>query len=141
MTCSWAAHRLNGASSPISAAYSTPELTRQLKNIKAKALFTCVSLLATAYDAADAAGLPRKNVYLIDTPEKAWKDAKPPADIKTVDQLVEEGRGMTELPRVKFAEGQGAKQTAYLISSSGTSGLPVSTFTLTERVFVRDGGG
>ena len=81
-------------------------------------------LLPVAYEAAELAGLPKENIFLIDIPEKAWKGGKPPSDMKTVDQLIQEGKSLPELPKVEFSEDQGAKQTAYLISSSGTSGLP-----------------
>lgn len=45
---------------------------------------------------------------------------------KDVDQLVEEGKALEKLKEVKFAKGQGARQVAFLMYSSGTSGLPVS---------------
>lgn len=44
-----------------------------------------------------------------------------------VNQLVEEGKALEELKPVKFVKGQGARQVAFLMYSSGTSGLPVST--------------
>ena len=45
---------------------------------------------------------------------------------KHVDQLIEEGGKLPELEALKWEKGQGARQTAYLCYSSGTSGLPVS---------------
>lgn len=122
---SWAAHRLNGVSTPISPAYSVSELTRQLTITNAKAIFTCVPLLPAALESAEAAGIPRKNVYIIELPQKAMKGATVPAEFKTVDKLVCEGEVMEPMPKVEFSEGQGARQVAFLCSSSGTSGLPV----------------
>ncbi|KND92253.1 putative 4-coumarate--CoA ligase 1 [Tolypocladium ophioglossoides CBS 100239] len=124
MTVSWATHRLSGVSAPISPSYSEPELTRQLKAVSARALFTCVPLLPIALESAEAAGIPRNHVYLLDVPEKILKGATAPTDLKTVDQLVEEGRRLEVLPSLNWSEGQGARQIAFLCSSSGTSGLP-----------------
>jgi hypothetical protein len=64
-------------------------------------------------------------VYLLEIPEKALKSAKVPTDIKSVDQLIDEGKKLAPLPPLKWSQGQGARQTAFLCSSSGTSGLPV----------------
>jgi acyl-CoA synthetase (AMP-forming)/AMP-acid ligase II len=113
-------------SSPISPSYSAAELTRQLKAVKCKALFTCATLLSTALAAASAAGIPKTHVYLMEIPEKALKGAIIPTDIKSVNQLIAEGKTLSPLPELKWAQGQGARQTAFLCSSSGTSGLPVS---------------
>ncbi|POR34541.1 Putative 4-coumarate--CoA ligase 1 [Tolypocladium paradoxum] len=124
MMISWATHRLSGVSAPISTSYSAPELTRQLKAVNAKALFTCVPLLSIALESAEAAGIPRNHVYLLDVPEKILKGAIAPSDLKTVDQLVDEGKELAALPSLEWSEGQGARQIAFLCSSSGTSGLP-----------------
>lgn len=45
---------------------------------------------------------------------------------KTVGLLIEEGIKLPQIEELKWEKGQGAKQTAYLCFSSGTSGLPVS---------------
>lgn len=127
MTISWAAHRFSGVSSPISPSYSAAELARQLKTVKCKALFTCAMLLPTALEAASAANIPKTHVYLLEIPEKALKGAIVPTDIKSVDQLIAEGKKLAPLPQLKWEQGQGARQTAFLCSSSGTSGLPVSS--------------
>ncbi|KAL6822899.1 hypothetical protein J3E69DRAFT_367572 [Trichoderma sp. SZMC 28015] len=124
MTVSWAAHRFSGVSSPISPSYSAAELTRQLKTVKCKALFTCATLLLTALEAASAANIPKTHVYLLEIPEKALKSAIIPTDMKSVDQLIAEGKKLAPLPQLKWEQGQGARQTAFLCSSSGTSGLP-----------------
>ncbi|UKZ71292.1 uncharacterized protein TrAtP1_012252 [Trichoderma atroviride] len=92
MLVSWAAHRFSGISSPISPSYSTAELTRQLKAVKCKALFTCATLFPTALEAALAAGIPKAHVYLLEIPEKALKGANVPSDIKSVYHLVAEGK-------------------------------------------------
>jgi hypothetical protein len=45
---------------------------------------------------------------------------------KTVGQLIAAGEKLPRIEPLKWEKGQGAKQTAYLCYSSGTSGLPVS---------------
>lgn len=138
MTVSWATHRLNGVSAPISPSYSGTELTRQLKAVKAKALFTCVPLLPTALESAEAAGIPKSRVYLLEVPEKILKGANVPNDLKTVDQLINEGKKSQKLPKLEWTEGQGARQTAFLCTSSGTSGLPVCEYSLEKRLMRRE---
>ena len=57
LTVLLAIHRLNGLATPANAAHSVTELAHQLKSSGAVALFTCASLLDTALEAAQAAGI------------------------------------------------------------------------------------
>ncbi|KAJ9347561.1 hypothetical protein DTO027B9_9086 [Paecilomyces variotii] len=120
----WAVHRLNGLVTPANAAYSAEELTHQLRDSGAKALFTCLPLLSTALQAAAKAGLPKERIYLLEVPEIILGGIKPPAEYKTVSYFVEEGKSLRALERTKWSSGQGARQVAFLCYSSGTSGLP-----------------
>lgn len=122
MTLNWAIHRLNGISSPANAAYSADEVRYQLANCEAKALFTVMPLLETAIAGAKKAGLGRDRIYLLPMPGD--DPSKYPKDIKTFDQLLEEGKSLPDLEPLKWEKGQGARQTAFLCYSSGTSGLP-----------------
>ncbi|KKA21420.1 Long-chain-fatty-acid--CoA ligase [Rasamsonia emersonii CBS 393.64] len=124
----WAIHKLSGVVSPANAAYSAAELTHQLVDSKAQALFTCLPLLQTALEAAGKAGISRNRIYLLDLPAQILGGAKAPAEFKTVDQLIEEGKSLPKLEKLKWAPGQGARTTAFLCYSSGTSGLPISTY-------------
>ena len=121
MTLSWAIHRLNGVSSPANAAYSAEELRHQLENSGSKALFTVMPLLDTALKAAEKANIPKNRIYICESPG----DSEYPKGFKTLHQLVEEGKSLPELEPIKWSKGQGARQTAFLCYSSGTSGLPV----------------
>lgn len=121
MTLNWAIHRVNGISSPANAAYSVQELRHQLVFSKCKALFTVMPLLPTALEAARLAGLPTNRVYICDMPGSA-----PSSQHKSLEQLINEGRKLTELEPLRWTKGQGERQTAFLCYSSGTSGLPVS---------------
>ena len=126
ITLAWAVHRLSGISSPANAAYSADELAYQLKSSGSKALFTCLPLLPVALDAAAKSGIPRNRVYLFDDiPTELTGGKKNPKEFKTINQFIEEGQKLPALEKLKFEEGQGARQTAFLCYSSGTSGLPV----------------
>ncbi|KAF7554173.1 hypothetical protein G7Z17_g3113 [Cylindrodendrum hubeiense] len=114
-----AIHRLSGIVTPASAAYSAPELEHQLRSSGANSLFTCIPLLETALAAAKAVGISNERIFILPMP---GFDKKVP--FKTIDELVEEGKTLPELPPLNWTAGQGARQVAYLCYSSGTSGLP-----------------
>ena len=101
------------------------ELTYQLKSSGAKALFTVAPLLPVAFEAAAKAGIPKSRIYLFSVPKEFTGGQDAPKIFKTVDQLIEEGKHRPELEALNWEKGQGARQTAFLCYSSGTSGLPV----------------
>lgn len=78
-------------------------------------------LLETALAAADMVGIPRSAVFLLPVP-----GSKPHPDFPSVDDLIMQGETLPEPPKLSWIQGQGARQTAFLCYSSGTSGLPVS---------------
>ena len=88
-------------------------------------MFTCTPLLSLALEAAAESGIPRNRVYLLELPKEATGGLCPPSDIKTVDQLIEDGAKLPPVEKLKWTKSQGARQTAFLCYSSGTSGLPV----------------
>lgn len=118
----WATHRLGGLQTPANAAYSAAELEYQLKNSSAKALFTCVPLLDTARQAAKRSGIPKSRIYILEVPEMLA--GKTPNGMKTVDDLIRQGQKIDRLEPLNWAKGDGAKKSAFLCYSSGTSGLP-----------------
>jgi len=113
-------HRLSGIATPANVAYSAAELEHQLKTSGAKALFTCAAVLKDALAAAKASGIPEDKVFILDIP-----GFENPRGFKTVDDLIEIGRGVPELEPLRWCKGQGARQVAFLCYSSGTSGFPV----------------
>jgi long-subunit acyl-CoA synthetase (AMP-forming) len=123
-------HRLSGIVTPASAVYSARELCHQLQSSDAKAIFTCVSLLGTAVEAARACGIPEDRIFLFELPG----DPQQMPPYATVNQLIIEGRTLAELEPLRWSKGQGARQVAFLSYSSGTSGLPVSSGTLSRYV-------
>ncbi|EXL92183.1 hypothetical protein FOIG_14842 [Fusarium odoratissimum NRRL 54006] len=112
-------HRLNGVASLSSAALSASELEHQLRASSARALFTCVPLLDTALKATEVVGISRQNVFLLPVPGDTSRHG-----LKTIDDLIQDGEKLTALPSLRWTKGQGVRQTAYLLYSSGTSGLP-----------------
>ncbi|CZR44113.1 putative phenylacetyl-CoA ligase [Fusarium proliferatum ET1] len=112
-------HRLNGIASLSSAALSASELEHQLRASRAKAIFTCAPLLDIALKAIDAVGITRENVFLLPVPNATSRHG-----FRTIDDLIKEGEKLPELSPLQWKKGQGARQTAYLLYSSGTSGLP-----------------
>lgn len=115
-----AVHRLDGIVTPASAAHSISELEHQLRSSGAKALFTCVPLLDNALKAARAVGISDKNVFILPVP-----GISAPSNLKTIEDLISEGKTLPPVPVQKWIPGQGKRQVAYLSYSSGTSGLPV----------------
>ncbi|PQE05573.1 putative phenylacetyl- ligase protein [Rutstroemia sp. NJR-2017a BBW] len=122
MTLAYAIHELGGIATPANAAYSSEELHFQLKSSGAKAIFTCIPLLETTLTAAKAAGIKNDRVYILEMPKQFTGDKQVP--YKTVDDLIASGVNLPKLESLRWEKGQGARQTAYLCYSSGTSGLP-----------------
>ncbi|TLD05695.1 uncharacterized protein PgNI_08005 [Pyricularia grisea] len=129
LIASWATHRLNGVSCPLSAMYSTSELTHQLLEVRCKAIFTCVPLLEVALAAASASGIPRERVYLLEVPKCVMNSKVGPKDLVTTEQMIIEGHHLPPLEAICWVQGQGARQPAFLCASSGTSGPPKSVMT------------
>lgn len=134
---SWAVHSLSGIVSPANAAYSSAELEHQLKSSGSKALFTCLPLLPLAIQAASNSGIPKSRIYLLALPEQATGGLPTPKEYKTVDQLIQDGGRFPPLEKLQWQAGDGARKTAFLCYSSGTSGLPVYT-TLEDNVIPAD---
>lgn len=124
LTLAWATHRLGGIQTPANASYSAPEIEYQLKDSGAKCLFTCLPLLDTALEACQKAGIPKNRVYILDVPKEITGGKSAPSEFKTVDQLIKEGESEPRLEPLDWQEGEGARRTAFLCYSSGTSGLP-----------------
>lgn len=127
MTISWAVHRLNGISTPVDAAYSVDELYHQLITSGAKSLFTVEPLLNIALLAAKRAKISEDRVFICEMLARNQSSQKP-RKFQTFKDLVFEGQMLPPIEDIKWSKGQGAKQTAFLCYSSGTSGLPVSAF-------------
>jgi 4-coumarate--CoA ligase len=101
-----------GIASPANPSYSVLELAFQLKNSGAKGLVTQAFCLHKALEAAKIAGIPRDRILLIG-------DERHPEVLHFVDFL-SDARYANPTDRVINAAGD----TAYILYSSGTTGLP-----------------
>ncbi|KAF2215735.1 hypothetical protein CERZMDRAFT_35046 [Cercospora zeae-maydis SCOH1-5] len=116
---SWAVHDLGGVVSPANAAYKSKELNHHLQSSGACVVFTTISLLTTAAAALNGSGVRRERVYILGEP-----GGDPPEDLRSVEALIAEGSKLPPIPRLQWSKGQGARQCAFLMYSSGTTGLP-----------------
>jgi len=130
ITLAWATHKLGGIQTPANAAYAEDEIRHQMKDSGAKCMFTCLPLLDTALKAAQAIGMPKERIYILELPLKATDGKTSPKGFKTVDDLIEQGKRAPDIEPLKWEKGEGARRTAFLCYSSGTSGLPVSSLTI-----------
>lgn len=82
-------------------------------------------LLPLAKEAAQKAGIPDNRIYILEVPKQLTGGKSTSNGLKTVDDFIREGATLDRLPPLNWATGDGAKKTAFLCYSSGTSGLPV----------------
>ena len=83
-------------------------------------------MLDVALDAASKAGIPKNRVFILEMPKELTGQKEATSEFKTVGQLISDGKGLAPIDKLRWKKGQGARQTAFLCYSSGTSGLPVS---------------
>jgi acyl-CoA synthetase (AMP-forming)/AMP-acid ligase II len=88
-------------------------------------LITCIPLLSIALKAANAAGIPDDKIFLLDI---AGVELSASTKFERINDLISDGQKLSELEPLRWNKGQGARQTAFLCYSSGTSGLPVSLY-------------
>jgi 4-coumarate--CoA ligase len=108
----WGCHWAGGVVSPANPAYRVKELVHHLKDSGAKAIFTQKSLLAIARQAAKEAGVNESRIVLLGD-EKA-------DGVMHFGEMVRAGEKLNGLKvnvNVKT-------DLAYLVYSSGTTGLP-----------------
>lgn len=107
--------RISGASP----AYNVEEMTFALKTANAKFLMTTPGSLDVARRSAEAAGVPRRNVFLLEGEVPGYT---------SVHELIEMGRAFGEgdqTPAFKIPQGKENKDVCGFLSfSSGTTGLP-----------------
>ena len=126
MTLNLAISRCNAISTPANITYTADEIATQLIKSKAQALFTCLPLLNIALRAARTAGIPPNKVYLCDVYGAPAVPENHRRHHKTLNRLVADGSSLPELEAQRWQKGQATTQIAFLVYSSGTTGLPVS---------------
>ncbi|KAB8527824.1 hypothetical protein FH972_025475 [Carpinus fangiana] len=120
----WAIHSIGGIDTPANAAYVEWELEHQMKDSGAKCIFTAISNLEMTLNVAKKLGIPKEKIFLLELPKEITGGAATPKGFKTIDNLIEQGRGEKPLEKLKWEKGEGKRRTAFLCYSSGTSGLP-----------------
>ncbi|THX98529.1 phenylacetyl-CoA ligase-like protein, partial [Aureobasidium pullulans] len=121
ITAVYGIHRLSGVVTPANAVYSSAELEHQVKSSGSQLVITCTELLPVALAAVKAAGLPQENVILLPMPEDDSSNKEP---FLTLEDLIKRGEKLPPLEPLRWSNGQGRRQSAFLCYSSGTSGLP-----------------
>ena len=108
--------RVGGKVSGASPAYNVEEMSYALRTADARFLMTHPDSMAVAVAAAREAGVPRENVFLLEGSMEGYKNVK---------ELIEEGRGLEEVPYFRIPEGKtNGDVCGFLSFSSGTTGLP-----------------
>ena len=126
VAAAWSITRLGGVAAPLNAECTVPEVVSHLKMSGSSCMFTCATHLETAREAADLSDIPEDRIFLLEVPQQQTVGKDVPVGFKAFDELVDIGRRSgAGLEKLRFEKGQGARQTAFLCSSSGTSGLPV----------------
>jgi acyl-CoA synthetase (AMP-forming)/AMP-acid ligase II len=110
----WGTLWAGGVLSPANPAYTVEEFAHQLKDSNARAIATQADLLPVVVEAAKIAGVPRDMIFLIG--DKKMKDAS----FKHFTSV----RNISGATRFRKAKVEPENQLAFLVYSSGTTGLP-----------------
>lgn len=110
----WGTHWAGGIISPANPAYTVEELAFQLKNSGAKALATHLSVLPVARQAAQKVGISEDRVMLLGDQRDPESKVKHFSSVRNIS-------GATRYRRSKIDP---AKDLAFLVYSSGTTGVP-----------------
>ncbi|KAM3547890.1 hypothetical protein ARSEF4850_009741 [Beauveria asiatica] len=113
--------RAGGIACGASPEYNRDELSHALRLSKAKFLFAGPEVLETALSAAEACGLARESVFLIDG---GPRDSR----VRSIDELILQGSKFgdaAQMPAWRLPPGKTNRDVcAYFGFSSGTTGLP-----------------
>ncbi|KAL9616469.1 MAG: hypothetical protein Q9160_008664 [Pyrenula sp. 1 TL-2023] len=111
----WGTHWAGGIVSPANPGYTVAELTYQLKDSGAKAIVTQAPFLKNAQEAAKNVGIAEDRIILIGDERDSSGRFKHFTSVRNIS-------GTQRYRRVKIANP--AKDLAFLVYSSGTTGVP-----------------
>ncbi|KAK2751902.1 hypothetical protein FQN55_008644 [Onygenales sp. PD_40] len=110
----WGAHWAGGVLTPANPTYTAEELAHQLKVTKAKALVTQLPMLPVAIAAAKLAGIPDDRVILLGDGRDKQAKYKHFTSVQNISRA----------SRYRKTRVDPARDLAFMVSSSGTTGLP-----------------
>lgn len=110
----WGTLWAGGILSPANPGYTVDELAFQLKNSGAKAIATQASVLSVAKEAAKKVGIPEDRIVLV------GDERDPNARVKHFSSI----RNISGAARYRKQKINPAKDVAFLVYSSGTTGVP-----------------
>ncbi|PNP78974.1 hypothetical protein FNYG_07839 [Fusarium nygamai] len=111
-----AAIRIGAVACGVSPEYTVDEFYYSLKTSKAKVIFATVDNFDIAIAAAKKAGIPPKNVLLLEGSMQG---------ITSIQEIIENSKALAEVPALQVADGKTNRDIcAFLCFSSGTTGLP-----------------
>lgn len=93
----WAALRVGGRVNGASPAYGVEEMVHAMRTAGSRVVFTLPSSLEVAVQAAGVLGIERERVILLEGCVEGWR---------SVGELIEEGRGLGEVPVEGIPEGR-----------------------------------
>jgi len=120
----WAVHRIGGTCLLIQPTTSVPEIVSHMEKANCKALAICEELLPICkgiYQLLPT--LPERTYTLTESP--VLREALKVDHLKSLPQLLAQGRDLPKLPTRWMYEGDTSSEIAYLLATSGTSGRQV----------------
>lgn len=112
----WATVRAGGRVNGASPAYGKEEMMYAMKIAVTKFIFTLPASLPTVVEAADAVGLPRSRIFLLEGSAPGFL---------SIQDLITTGSGLNPAPSWSIPANRSNTQICgYLNFSSGTTGLP-----------------